>query len=251
MKILSFNCQKGFQPGLGGFLNRIFESKTYDFLLLQEVNGIVLSMSQNIPGYKLLDAFNEEAGEQSHLCILYRDHFEFQNSLFRSFSRMNRAFYARPELGFLAGTFSCAGKSVVVGSAHLHPALSFQLRAKEVRIIKEKLLTHSDSQVIFGGDFNFGLPWEISNASKSLSPEFIDVTRDIGPTLNSRYTEVGNHISSRTGSILAKFGIEVLLSTDHVYVDQRTFESSRITVKKLSDRVSDHSPIELILTPLS
>jgi hypothetical protein len=42
MRILSLNCQQGYNPALKDFLHRVLSERAYDFLLLQEVGGGII-----------------------------------------------------------------------------------------------------------------------------------------------------------------------------------------------------------------
>ncbi len=124
MKVLSLNCQKAYQPTLKAFLHNTLEAAIYDFILLQEANAPVLALMPSLGAYGMLNLFNQETKEQSHLCILYRSSFELTDSALHSFAFM----HPDPHLqfagfGLLLGTFRMNGQMVQIGSVHLHPGL--------------------------------------------------------------------------------------------------------------------------------
>ena len=249
LKILCLNCQKAYTPGLEDFLKETLRLGIYDFLLLQEADEKVVSIVENTGPYKILGAMNHEAGVQSHLQILYRESFVLKDSTFVSFASMNQVFSKRGEPGLLVGTFDCNGESIIVASAHLHPGLWFRIRAKEMHMIKDRLASYNSAGLptLFGGDFNLGFPWENLHARNIFKSGFRDVTKGIGMTLNSLYTETGSkscHIASKVGNFLAKFNIAVTFKTDCIFVDKKSCEQFGGVSKILPVRVSDHSPIE-------
>lgn len=246
MKILDLNCQKSYNPNLKDFLRRNIASGEYDFILLQEADAKVLPIIKD-GAYQLLGAVNPDNGIQSHICMLYRNNFKLESSDFVSFSKMNKQFALRGEPGFLLGVFDVGTKKMVVASAHQHPGLWFKIRARELRMIKNKVSIYLNGNipVIFGGDFNLCFPWECGHATKVFAPEFFDATAKIDATLNSLYTEPGNRIDSKIGNILAACGIGVKFKTDRIFIDENTAKQHKITTCILPDRVSDHSPVEI------
>ena len=49
IKILSLNCQKGYQTGLKEFLNKVLKDGQYDFLLLQERQILLVRVKSRPP----------------------------------------------------------------------------------------------------------------------------------------------------------------------------------------------------------
>ncbi|HEY4489965.1 MAG TPA: endonuclease/exonuclease/phosphatase family protein [Candidatus Paceibacterota bacterium] len=250
IKILSLNCQKGYQTGLKEFLNKVLKDGQYDFLLLQEFTGVAMAAIPEGISYKILHGFNNELGKQSHLAILYRDNFLLKKSTLHSFSFMHPTpFLIHPGFGLLLGQFEKDGREIYIGSVHQHSGLRLGIRMRETKKLKEILRVSlpSAARIVFGGDFNLGLPGEVRRTNTILSPEFASVTKDIGPTLDSRYTENVPVLTNRIAVFLAKFGIRVPLKTDHLFVDRKTATESKINTRILPNKVSDHSPIELII----
>ncbi|MFA5877398.1 MAG: endonuclease/exonuclease/phosphatase family protein [Candidatus Paceibacterota bacterium] len=249
MKILSLNTQKAFQPALQDFLKKILENDIYDFILLQEVTDSVFPLVSNIGSYTLLGAFDETVQAQSHLLIVYRNKFVLKKSSLDSFALMHPSPRLRHSgFGILLGTFSTHGGDVTVGSLHLHSGLRSTVRVQEVESLKKRVIAEQDTgtPLIFGGDFNLGLPGEVIRACTIMAPQFIAKTRHLGPTLNSRYSEPHPNIVNTSAVFLAKFGIGFNLKTDHFFTDTETAKRSETRI--LSDRVSDHSPIELTIS---
>jgi endonuclease/exonuclease/phosphatase family metal-dependent hydrolase len=248
MKMLSLNTQEAYRPELKSFLQQTLETGLYDFILLQEVTGTVLKFLEPLHTYSLLNLFDDEIRDQSHLCILYRSSFSLRDSKLHSVGSMHPSKKFRSSaFGLLIGTFEVYGKAIHIGTLHLHPSLRYDVRAKELLFLKEKLLTlrEADIPLIFGGDFNLGYPGEVNNAYRILAPEFIPLTQTLGPTLDSRYTESHHNIVNRTAAALARIGISVTLRADQLFMDARMTDGRNYSVKLLSDRVSDHSAVEL------
>src|SRR3989338_8812348 len=87
MKILSLNCQRGFQAALESFLHQTFENREYNILLLQEVDDKVFSFL-NHSSYKALRVFNDETEQESQTCIVYRQGYKLIKNGFQSFASM-------------------------------------------------------------------------------------------------------------------------------------------------------------------
>ena len=122
----------------------------------------------------------------------------------------------------------------------------------EIVRIKEQALAliQGGDAFVFGGDCNFGLPGERARAECFLAPEFVCATRGLGPTLDGRYSENVPHLPNRIAAFLGFFGIPTPLWTDHLFVDAKTATSKSIESRILPDRVSDHSPVEILITEL-
>ena len=249
MKILSLNCQQGYNLALKDFLHHIFDIKSYDFVLLQEVDEKVLSFLDN-SSYKLVRSFNEETGRDSLLCIAYREQYLPIKTGFKSFAFARKDHmhgFKHPAYGLLWADFKIENRIIRIASIHLHSGTDRRVRLKELQVAKKLLLDDTTSSVIFAGDLNAGFPSEPINMAQTLLPEFIWETKDIGPTLNSRYTENVPHLPNRIAAFLSIFGMGIKLRTDHFFVDRESVKTSIIHCSVLPDRVSDHSPIELTI----
>ncbi|MDB5189785.1 MAG: hypothetical protein JWN49_111 [Parcubacteria group bacterium] len=251
MKVLSLNAQKAYNSNLESFLKKILESSYYDFLLLQEATESVLKYFRHSSEYSILTATDEAVGEQSHLCIVYRTSIPLLSHQIQSFAGMRfdpvRG-YKHPGFGVLSASFKYEGKEVCLASVHLHSGIDAKVRVHELVLLREFVSQTVDSlPAIVSGDFNFGYPWELSRGTSLLAPELLCVTRALGGTLDSRYSEYANHLPNKVATFFAKFGLGIKLRADHFFVSQELAESSGIACRILPDRVSDHSPIELIL----
>lgn len=168
------------------------------------------------------------------------------DTLFISFATLDST-PTRRGWGFIGGIFTQNNESVFIGSAHLHPGLRRKKRLEQVKIIKEKVLEKAGGfPVILGGDFNTGLPFEISNQEKVFSPEFVRITKNIGPTLDSKYTEQTPFLITKVANFLASIGISIKFKADHLYIS-KPLGSLKPVCKILPDRVSDHRPVECVL----
>lgn len=244
MNIITLNCQKAYNPASEGFFKRILQEEAYDFLILQEANISVLKIIDGIhSAYKIVHIYDADFGADSHQCILYREQFILKDSSHVSFAKFVPKVTPH-SWGFLSALFTMDEEPVVIGSAHLHPGIKPSIRMKELKIIKDTLGKYADTSIIIAGDFNTGFPWEISRCEAILSPELIRVSRDVGSTLDSMYTEKGMFIGNKVATFLARLGISIKLCTDNVYVSRLLAETKQFTCKKLPDRVSDHSAVE-------
>ncbi|HEV7449027.1 MAG TPA: hypothetical protein VGP13_00600 [Candidatus Paceibacterota bacterium] len=252
MKLLSLNCQRGYQPGLEAFLHRTLEGGRYDFLLLQEFAKDVPSYVQGVGDYLLLQENNTDVDELSQTIILYRKTYRLLGCSFIPFAKMRKdpvMGYKHATFGSLMARFETDSGPMVVGSMHLHSGIDRKVRAAQVAKIKQQALAlrKDGDQTIFGGDCNFGLPGEHKEAERMMAPEFACVTQKIGPTLDGRYSENVPHLPNRIARLLGFFGIPTPLWTDQVFVDAQTAASKKITCRVLPGRVSDHSPVEMVI----
>ncbi|CAN5743183.1 hypothetical protein BH11PAT2_BH11PAT2_00840 [soil metagenome] len=252
MKILSLNTQKAYNPNLQLFLRKTLESGRYDFLLLQEATEQVLEYLRHSTEYGILTATDESVGGQSQLCIVHRTNIPLLSHKIKSFAGMRYdpvRGYKHLGFGALQAVFAYDGTEVCLSSVHLHSGIDAKVRQRELVVLKE-LLHHmpKSSLTVVGGDFNFGYPWELPRAMRLLAPELVCVTRTLGGTLDSKYSEYANHLPNKVARLLAKFGLGVKLKADHFFASRELLETSDAACRKLSDRVSDHSPIELIIS---
>lgn len=251
MKILSLNTQKAFNPSLLQFLLNVLRSGEYDFIVLQEaVSAIVMGLKE-IGLYSVVNSATPDSEQETQLAVLYRDPFKLEKTELTVFPYLYKGAHPHaPAYGFLLTTFHSESEVIRVGSVHLHAGVRPSTRKDELTSLAETLKAQSpDVPTIFGGDFNFGLPGEIRNAQQLLAPHFSLVTRKLGPTLDSRYTEPYPVATNYAARALAMLGIGVQFRTDHFFVDSQTYEKSNTQARVLADRVSDHSPIviELLL----
>ena len=210
LAVLTLNTQKAYQPGFGPFVRGVLASQRYDFLLLQEANATVMSI---ISG-----------ADHSYAVLPARG------------------------WGFVGGLFTVDGGDMLVGSVHLHSGIKISIRRKEIRMIKEKISHYgNNTQFIFAGDFNTGFPGEIFFFFYMFLPDFVRSSKNIGTTLDSRYTEKSSFLLNRVNSFFAHLGISFKFRTDHVYVDVHTMQNHHISCKTLPDRVSDHMAVEVVI----
>ena len=163
MKVLTLNCQRGYQPGLKAFLQKTLESGEYDFLLLQEFAKEVPAYVRGIGPYELLQVYDAQAGEVAQTSIAYRKSFHLLDKNFIPFAKMRRdpvVGFKHSTFGSLLARFEIDSKVVLVGSLHLHSGIDRKVRAAQIQKIKEQVLsfTQIGDVAIFGGDCNFGLP---------------------------------------------------------------------------------------------
>jgi hypothetical protein len=263
LKILTLNCgtKKGqdygkgsYVGGLGDFLTDLFANGYYDFLLLQEFNSLTSDeLSSRMGSYKILRAFDYEMNADSEIAIIYRKSFILKKSNFYSFASFKKWNLQWPgALGFLLGKFQTPSDDIIIGAIHLNPLLHFITRGKQLRFAKRCLLkfnTHNCPSFL-GGDFNSGLIGEKLYHNSILNPEFVNVTMDSGPTVDSRYIEpvVWEAMFS---VLLAKLGIHICMKVDHIYANNKTAMENAISCKVLKNRVSDHSPVEVIIKDIN
>jgi len=249
MKVLSLNCQKNYNSSLRDFFHGLFATSQYDVFLLQEATDEVIDIIPDDCNYQLVR--HQNGGLWGLTAILFNNqHYTLVDSGYQSFDFVYKEDQRLGHISYGA-TFARLqrGKEyILVCSMHLPAGLSSQIRRNCLQEAKKYILQNSEfnDQIIFGGDCNFGFPGEYISTSCEMSPEFIHVTRNIEPTLDSYYTEHLNYITSHVAYVLRMFGLSIKLRTDHFFTDAQTGEHCAFAV--LPDRVSDHSPIELSVT---
>ena len=77
----------------------------------------------------------------------------------------------------------------------------------------------------------------------------MNLTRDSGPTVNSDYLEPSHPQAAFIVRLFKFFRIRLRMKVDHIFVDTNTANTHISVSRVLNDRVSDHSPLELILKP--
>lgn len=249
-RVLTFNCQKGYPGNTVSVVSHWLKQGSYDFLLLQEASvNVIENLHLKQAGYCMLSAYNHEVGVVSQLCILYKEKFSLDDSVFFSFANFKQQNSWRAEFGLLLGTFKYQESRFVVGSIHLNPGFEFIVRKRELFFIRKSTLLYNKEKlpVLFGGDFNSMVPHEFKRNAKILGPQFVNATLDSGPTAQTQYLEPTVFIN-RFALGLAKAGINFKGKVDHIYVDQDSSNSNIMQSRVLPDRASDHSPLELLFT---
>ncbi len=253
MAVLSLNCQKNYNPHLIPFLETVLKKGKYDLFLLQEATSDVLKPFESFPNYSIINS-KDKLGRLSLSCVVYNskrcslNNFVYEPILLNGFEKqeLKKPFQS---FGIAIVLLDFQGIMITAGSIHLPSGFSSKRRVKDLKLGKEMMGDIGDSQIKFyGGDCNFCFSSEIRRASKVISPEYRCITSHLGPTLNSYFTE--SHLPYSwvyVNNILRKLGIKVKLKTDHIFVDEMTTKRNNIETRILSDRVSDHSPIEMIL----
>lgn len=247
LKILTLNCQRGCQSNIRDFFEKILKEEEYSFLLLQEMDSKMEQIIKDISSsYKTLNTFDINLNKNSEVCILYKNNYELKESFFHSFAKFDNK--RNPHgWGFIGGVFNIDGLNVVICSLHLTSGLKSSIRIAEIKIIKEKIYKYlgQNAQIIIAGDFNSGVPGEISKTEKILSPELVRINKNLGPTLDSRYTEASKNITNQIATFLAKFNIGIKLKTDHCYISKSTIKNQNFFCTILPYRISDHASIEI------
>lgn len=243
LRLLMLNCQRGYNSSLNSFL---LEQIGYDFLLLQEVSPEIFKTLKKMK-YGILRLFDSDLGELSQLCILYNKKHRLKSSTLTSFAKLNPSVEAH-SWGLLHGVFEINKTKITVGTVHLHSGLQLRTRMQELKIIKGKLSKHN-GVAVFGGDFNAGFPLEPYFGSKILS-SFKRISNNLGNTLNSRYTEYAPHFYNKVSFFLSKIGVGLSFPADQVYVNDLTAKKFNCHCTKLPVRISDHTPVEIIINKL-
>lgn len=245
LKVITLNCQKGYQPKFKNFLENIVVYGEYDFILLQEVTSNVLQIiEESANSYSYLNLPNEDVFQNSPLYILYRNNIFLEKGAFLSFAKIRPPASARIPFGLLLGKFRINNTFLIVGTMHLNSGINSKIRLLELEAAKEKILTFVEYPILFGGDFNTASSWELRKNKKVLSPEFIHTNSATGTTLDSRFTEYAPNMLNIFARILSWLGISIKFKTDHIFISN-SFKDYLLTARVLKDRVSDHSPLEL------
>ncbi len=251
MNLLTLNCQRGYQPGLAAFLKNTLENGLYDVLMLQEVTDQVLSYL-NHPAYQHIRVFSKEFGREIELCIVYRKTFRLLRQGFKSFAKLPKDSAPRenPCFGIVWADLEINANAMRVASIHAHAGISSTVRLEEVRLAKEALSKETVMPTIIGGDFNSAFPSEPAKMAGILAPEFHWATENLGPTLNSRYTENGPRLPNMLARLFAFFKLGISLRTDHFFMSGDMAEKYTAVCRILPNRVSDHSAVECVLYPI-
>jgi endonuclease/exonuclease/phosphatase family metal-dependent hydrolase len=249
LSVLSLNCQYGRQPGLGDFFAAINAEEKYDFLMLQEANSEVTDMLSCKNAYKTLEfSYGSHKDKRGGVTIVHRasytpeaaEYLPLRQFLIPSVSS---------HYGVAVANFSLPQGAITIASLHLHAGLRSDLRRREVNFIKDFLQKRSaeiGGSTIIGGDFNSGYPWERRRLDDIFGSFLVNVTTGIGATLDSLYAEPALNIVNDISWLLSRFGIHATAKVDHIYVD-RSLAQKQLQSRKLLDRVSDHSPIEVTI----
>ncbi len=250
MKILSLNCQTNYHPRLKRFLKRTLVSERYDILLLQEANEKVVKCIKKNKKYIL--TLPTQGTKKALTCIVSHkkialsSHIDF---LHFPYPYLEQTAFKDYHLFWLTCTIaSIDNQEIVLGSMHLPAGFSSVLRKKHLKqslqYIRKK---YGDTMAILWGDFNFWFPWEMSEAAKLVSPSFACVSQEIPYTLDSYYTETGHGLTSYVALLLRYVWLSIKLKTDHFFTHKNILKKYKTQVRVLPHRVSDHSPIELVL----
>jgi endonuclease/exonuclease/phosphatase family metal-dependent hydrolase len=235
-KFITLNCQRAYKPELQAFLKEKLESENYDILILQEVTDQMDSYIDH-SSYQYVRVSEEE------LCIVYRKSLRLLHQGHKTFPCTN----SKTPFGILWADFETDTGMLRIASVHLYAGIDFNIRLQQMKVIKEILSKETQIPTIIAGDFNTGFFRESENVAKIVSPEFTWITQDIGPTLNTRYTENAPYLTNRIATLLSFFKIGIKLRTDHVFIDNNTARKYTSTYRVLSDRISDHNAVECIL----
>lgn len=250
MTVLSLNCQNGFNRNLLPFLGDTLRRGAYDFLLLQEFTSELSSaIGPSLDGYRLLHPYNDEKEDHNHLAIVYKSEHALLGERLVPLPDLHPRIVRPLTFGLLLGTFRAGGETIRLGSIHLHSGLRARVRRKGLSIVRDALIADAaEVPTVLGGDCNFGLFWERRSGKKILGFDFVPVSYDLPPTLDSRYTEPAVRIMNRTVALLRRYDIGIRVSTDHFFVSRSLLASRETSCRVLPDRVSDHSPVELTLS---
>jgi endonuclease/exonuclease/phosphatase family metal-dependent hydrolase len=246
LSVLTLNCQRGHRlEALKVYLQDLLASQSTDFLLLQEMNARCYELLRRLRlsscGYSLLDWHNNERGQRTETCILFKTTHKLLSSEFFTFDSLLRAPH---EKGALFGTFLVGKRRVLVCSLHLHAGRHARARRTELRALKKRLLEQKAGLLIVGGDFNNMLPREFSGMRRALSPEFSHVTHYREHSHDSRHVEPLNASMWALGK-LGKLGVGRRSKMDHVFLDSGTAGRMRCETTVHDVLVSDHRPVEL------
>jgi hypothetical protein len=249
LTLLTLNCQKAYHPDFSNFLEQTLSSEKYDFILLQEVTVTIIAIiTSATSSYKILNPFDSILEDTTGVCVLYKQEFALKDPFLLSFAKTYRKI-SPAAWGCVGGIFTREGEHCVIASVHLHAGIKMHIRMKELKLIKRMLdgYSHNNTMIVFGGDFNTGFPRELAIAKKIFSPLFVRTNKNLGTTLNSRYTEKAPFVLNKISIFLAKFGIGFTFRTDHFFIDTKTFDMKKISCAILPDRISDHNPVELLI----
>ena len=139
-------------------------------------------------------------------------------------------------------------KCINISSVHLPSWFHSRYRYQWFLKILQKVKKHSKNINIFGWDMNIVYRWESKKILSFSGENYACITQWLWYTLDSYFTE--NHLDFlwvKINNFFRKLGLSKKFKTDHIFIDQGSHKNYHISTKILSDRVSDHSPIELAL----
>jgi hypothetical protein len=129
--------------------------------------------------------------------------------------------------GIIKGVLNYNNKRMVIGSMHLPVGFSSKERLKSLLLAKKIMNKSSDVDLIlYGGDCNFCFSGEIKRASEIVKPENVCITKNLGYTLNSYYTEREARFSwVKINNFLRSVGIKLKFKTDHLFLDKNNLNN--------------------------
>ncbi|MCH2188732.1 hypothetical protein MK079_02810 [Candidatus Gracilibacteria bacterium] len=252
LKILSLNCQKNHQSGLGNFLTSLLIHETYDIFLLQEASGEVLNIFSSFGKYIPITYFDAK-GKLCLTNIVYNSKKlqlkeKYYEPILVDIFSLHEELSGVQSYGINMGIFEYNKKQLNISSVHLPSGFRSRYRYSGFLKILQKIKKHTKQICFFGGDMNIVYRWESKKILSFSGDNYSCTTQGLGYTLDSYYTE--NHLDFlwvKMNNFFRRFGLSKKFKTDHIFIDTSSHNRYHISTRILPDRVSDHSPIEVIL----
>jgi endonuclease/exonuclease/phosphatase family metal-dependent hydrolase len=248
LEIVTLNCQRGNRiSDLQVYFDGLIHQGAVDFFLLQEVNNLVFHTIKEIVkrnlNYQIVRPIHSKSQKPTEVAIIYKLTYKLNNYEYISYSD----FVAKKtnEVGGLIGVFSHpVHGNITVCSSHLHASYFSRARKKEIEYMKMKLLKHTDTLIIYGGDFNYLFPGELNRGNRTLAPEFVHASLYAEHSYDSSLLEP-TEFQNKLFKLLARIGLKFLLRLDHIYVSSSEATKYSFTTCVQDVIVSDHRPIRV------
>lgn len=238
LRVLNLNCQHAYQPSFSSFFKETLAVRAYDILLLEEADKNVCALITGSE-YAIVD-FAE--GTSWPKVLVRKDHV-LAGSFTLPFENDEI-----PAYGASFAEVSIAGETVVFGVTHLRAGFSARKRMEQAILLKKTIRErYNGKPLLLAGDLNTGFPGEYSTIKHIFAPELVNVSEHLGSTIESRYAEDSPFLASKLAVVFGRLGVNLRLKLDHVYASRELLAKGEVTCRKLTERVSDHSGIEISL----
>jgi endonuclease/exonuclease/phosphatase family metal-dependent hydrolase len=235
-------------------MRQTLKKRSFDFLLLQEVDSVTLEMIKQVINHKhygLINTYNPKTNKLVNITLVYSKKFKLLDSDFISYSKL--VVQQLHESGNLVGIFELPkelkvlfGKEkILVANTHLHASYRIAARRRELRAAKKhihRLDPHDECVQVIGGDFNNLFYGERTFFDKFMLPHFINCTDFPDYTCDTKYIE-HFYMPKRIHKVLGYFDLSWKTKIDHIYTDEATAKRVGYVSGTIDTEASDHKPV--------